>query len=192
MSKVQNSLLKSLQARIDTAPNANQAENISAEYRFFEDKNGAIILDKVSTLIDIQALAKQISICEKSDSNFIAVYALQKIRKMIYSLANNTRSNIDGYSNSILSNMVSLQTEITNKSALVALSRSIEYTETDKVQSIKRLVSVAVSTASTQASSTRQMLRVLNIANVTKRKNADEFTFTDTDVARAVTAFYKV
>lgn len=191
MSKVQNLVLKSIQARIDAAPNANQAENLSAEYRFFADKNGAIILDKVSQYIDIAALAKQISICEKSDSNFIAVYALQKIRKMVYSLANNTRSYIDGYSNSILSNMVSLQTEITNKSALVSLSKSIEYTEFDKVQSIKRLISVAVSTASTQASSTRQMLRVLNIANVTKRKNADEFTFNDTDIARAVIAYYQ-
>lgn len=192
MSKVQNAVLKSIQARIDAAPNANQAENLSAEYRFFADKNGAIILDKVSHIIDIAALAKQISIIEKSDSNFIAVYALQKIRKMIYSLANNTKSYIDGYSNSILSNMVSLQSEITNKSALVSLSKSIEYSETDKVQSIKRLISVAVSTASTQASSTRQMLRVLNIANVTKRKNADEFTFNDTDIARAVIAYYQV
>lgn len=192
MSKVQNAILKSIQARIDAAPNANQAENLSAEYRFFADKNGAIILEKVSQYIDIAALAKQISIIEKSDSNFIAVYALQKIRKMIYSLANNTKSYIDGYSNSILANMVSLQSEITNKSALVSLSKGIEYTETDKVQSIKRLISVAVSTASTQASSTRQMLRVLNIANVTKRKNSDEFTFNDTDIARAVIAYYQV
>lgn len=192
MSKIQNAVIKSIQARIDAAPNTNQVDNLSAELRFFSDKNGAIILDKVSTLIDIQALAKHIAVSDKSSSDFIAVYALQKIRKMVYSLANNTRSYIDGYSNSILSNMVSLQTEITNKSALVSLSKGIEYTETDKVQSIKRLISVAVSTASTQASSTRQMLRVLNIANVTKRKNADEFTFNDSDIARAVIAYYQV
>ena len=191
MSKIQNLVLKSIQARIDAAPNANQVDNLSAEYRFFEDKNAAVILDKVSTLIDLQALAKKISIAEKSNADFVAVYALQKIRRMIYALANNQRSEIDNYSNSILSNMVALQA-ITNKSALVALSKSVEYTETDKVQAIKRLISVAVTTAGTQASSTRQMLRTLNISNITKRKNADEFGFNDTDIARAVVAFYKV
>lgn len=191
MSKIQNLVLKSIQARIDAAENDNKRDNLSAEYRFFEDKNAAVILDKVSHLIDLQALAKKISITEKSNADFVAVYALQKIRKMIYALANNQRSAIDSYSNSILSNMVTLQA-ITNKSALVALSKSVEYTETDKVQAIKRLISVAVTTAGTQASSTRQMLRTLNISNITKRKNADEFGFNDTDIARAVVAFYKV
>lgn len=192
MNKVQKALLAALQTRIDSAPNANQAENLSAEYRFFSDTNAGIIIDKVSHIIDINKLAKQIAISEKSNSDFIAVYALQKIRKMIYSLANNTKSYIDGYSNSIIFNMVKLNSEITNKSALVALSKGIEYTEFDKVQDIRRTISVAVSTASTQASSTRQMLRVLNIANVTKRKNQDEFTFIDSDIAKQVIAYYQV
>jgi cytochrome bd-type quinol oxidase subunit 1 len=192
MTKQQKMILAAIQARIDTAPNENQRENIAAEYRFFSDNNGSIILDKVSHIIDINKLAKQIAISEKSNSDFIAVYALQKIRKMIYSLANNTKSYIDGYSNSIIFNMVKLNSEITNKSALVALSKSVEYTEFDKVQDIKRTISVAVSTASTQASSTRQMLRVLNIANVTKRKNQDEFTFIDSDIAKQVIAYYQV
>jgi hypothetical protein len=192
MTKQQKMILAAIQSRIDSAPNENQRENIAAEYRFFSDNNAAIILDKVSHIIDINKLAKQIAISEKSNSDFIAVYALQKIRKMIYSLANNTKSYIDGYSNSIIFNMVKLNSEITNKSALVALSKSVEYTEFDKVQDIKRTISVAVSTASTQASSTRQMLRVLNIANVTKRKNQDEFTFIESDIAKQVIAYYQV
>lgn len=182
-------ILQALQARIDSAPNENQRENLQTEYKFFADNNGAIIINKVSHIIDIQTLARKISIIEKSNIDFVAVYALQKIRKMIYSLANNTKSFIDGYSNSIISNMVKLQ-EITNKSALVALSKSIEYSELDKVQEIKRTINVAVSTASTQASSTRQMLNILNIANVTKRKNGDEFQFNDNETAKTIIAFY--
>lgn len=188
-NNVQNLILAALQSRIDNAPNDNQRDNLSAEHRFFSDANGAVILDKCAALVDLQSLAAKISICEKSNSDFIAVYALQKIRKMLYALANNTKSFIDGYSNSIIFNMVRLQ-ELDNKSALVALSRAVEYTELDKVRDIKRQISVAVSTASTQASSTRQMLRVLNIATVTKRKTGDEFTFQDNATAKQVIAFY--
>jgi hypothetical protein len=182
-------ILSAIQTRIDSAPNENQKDNLATEYKFFADNNGQIILNKVSHIIDIQNLARKISIIEKSNNDFVAVYALQKIRKMIYSIANNTKSFIDGYSNSIISNMVKLQ-EITNKSALIALSKSIEYSELDKVQEIKRTINVAVSTASTQASSTRQMLNILNIANVTKRKNGDEFQFNDNETAKTIIAFY--
>jgi hypothetical protein len=185
----QSLVLAAIKVRIDNAPNENQAENLGTEYKFFADVNGAVILDKVSTIIDVPALAKKIAVTDKSSADFVAVYALQKVRKMVYAFANNTKSFIDGYSNSIIFNMVQLQ-ELTNKSALVALSKSVEYSELDKVQSIKRQINVAVSTASTQASSTRQMLHLLNIANVTKRKNADEFMFNDTPSARAVVAFY--
>ena len=184
----QTAILTAIQSRIDNAPNDNQRDKLSAEYRFFADANGAVILDKIASLVDVKALADKISICEKSNSDFVAVYALQKIRKMVYALANNAKSFIDGYSNSIIFNMVRLQ-ELDNKSALVALSKSVEYSELDKVRDIKRQISVAVSTASTQASSTRQMLRVLNIATVTKCKNGDEFTFEDNATAKQVIAF---
>lgn len=185
----QSLMLASIKARIDNAPNVNQAENLETEYKFFADVNGAVILDKVSSIVDVPALARKIAICDKSAPDFVAVYALQKVRKMVYALANGARSFVDGYSNSIISNMVQLQ-ELTNKSALVALSKSIEYSELDKVQAIKRTINVAVSTASTQASSTRQMLRLLDVASVTKRKTGDEFTFNDTASARAIIAFY--
>jgi hypothetical protein len=182
-------IVQAIQTRIDNAPNDNQRDNLTTELKFFSDANGAVILDKVSALIDVQALASKISICDKSHADFVAVYALQKVRKMIYAFANNVKSFIDGYSNSIIYNMVQLQ-ELTNKSALVSLSKAVEYTELDKVQAVKRQISVAVSTASTQASSTRQMLRLLNIANVSKRKNDDEFKFNDTASAKQVIAFY--
>lgn len=185
----QSLMLASIKVRIDNAPNVNQAENLETEFKFFADVNGAVILDKVSSIVDVPALARKIAICDKSNPDFVAVYALQKVRKMVYALANGARSFVDGYSNSIISNMVQLQ-ELTNKSALVALSKSIEYSELDKVQAIKRTINVAVSTASTQASSTRQMLRLLDVASVTKRKTGDEFTFNDTASARAIIAFY--
>jgi hypothetical protein len=182
-------MVQALQARIVSAPNDNQRDTLTTELKFFADANGAVILDKVSAVIDVVTLTQKIALSDKSHADFVAVYALQKVRKMIYSFANNTKSFIDGYSNSIIFNMVQLQ-ELTNKSALVALSKSVEYSELDKVQAVKRQISVAVSTASTQASSTRQMLRLLDIASVSKRKTDDEFTFNDTASAKQVIAFY--
>lgn len=185
-------MIEALKKRIETAPNDNYKKNLDAELRFFNDVNGQIIIEKCSSVIDVRSLAEKISISidNKSHIDFVAVYALQKIRKMMYAIANNRASFIDGYSKSIIHNMVKLQ-ELTNKSALVALSRDIEYSETDKIQEIKRLISVAVGTASTQASSTRQMLRLLNIANVTKRKNGDEFGLLETETAKHVESMFK-
>jgi len=189
VSSLHKAICEAIAARIASAPNENQRDTLSAELRFFDDANGSIIIDRASAYVDVKALAKCIAIDDKRSSDFVAVYALQKVRKILYALANDRASFIDAYSRSILSNLTRLQ-EITNKSALVALSKSIEFTELDKVQEIKRLVSVAASTASTQASSTRQALRVLNIATVTKNRNGDEFTFTDTECARAVIAMF--
>ena len=188
-AKLQNLILDAIKTRIDNAPNENQRENLVAEYKFFSDANGNAILDKVAATIDVKSLAAKVAICDKANSDFVAVYALQKVRKMLYALANNRASFVDSYSRSIISNMVRLQ-ELTNKSALVALSKSIEYTELDKVQEIKRSVSVAASTASTQASSTRQMLRLLGIASVTKQRNSDEFALIDSEAAKQVAVMF--
>lgn len=188
-NKLQTLILDAIKARIDAAPNENQRDNLVAEYKFFADANGAVIVDKASAVIDVKSLAAKIAICDKSNSDFVAVYALQKVRKMLYAIANNRASFVDGYSRSIISNMVRLQ-ELTNKSALVALSKSIEYTELDRVQEIKRSVSVAASTASTQASSTRQMLRLLGIASVTKQRNGDEFMLTESEAAKQVSVMF--
>lgn len=190
-SKLQNAMIEAIKVRADNAPNENQRDNLVAEMKFFSDVNGSVILDKVSAIVDVKTLANKIAILEKSNSDFVAVYALQKVRKMLFALANNTASYCDGYSKSIISNMVRLQ-ELTNKSALVSLSKSVEYTEFDKLQEIKRLINVAASTASTQASSTRQMLRLLDIASVTKRKNADEFMLTESATAKQISVMFTV
>ena len=184
-------MLNAIKVRADSAPNENQRDNLLAEFKFFNDANGSVIIEKASEYIDVKSLAAKIAICEKANSDFVAVYALQKVRKMLFALANNRASFVDGYSKSIISNMVRLQ-ELTNKSALVALSKSIEYTELDKTQEIKRLINVAASTASTQASSTRQMLRLLEIASVTKNKNADEFMLTESSAAKAISVMFAV
>ena len=72
----------------------------------------------------------------------------------------------------------------------MSICKAIEYSETEQVQALKRLHNCSESTASTQASSTRMMLKALNLANVMKQKNNDAITMQDNDAARMIVAMY--
>ena len=188
----QETLIAALDARIAAADNANQAKNLKTERDMFAAENMIAVLTKVNELqVDLPALAAQIAVTKTQDKHaFVAVYALQKVRKMIVSLGQGIK-NVDGYSNSIITNLVSLQS-LANKSARMSICKAIEYDEIEMTQTIKRLHNCSESTASTQASSTRMMLKVLNIANVQKGKNGDVLTLADTPVAAAVVDMFTV
>lgn len=189
---VQALILEAIAHRIANADNDNQRDTLSTEHKFFADANGAVILSKASAVqgIDLQALARQIRVLKhESKADFLAVYALQKVRKALYAIANNARSGFDGYTNSILFNLVKLQA-INNKESRMSICKAIEYSETEQVQALKRLHNCSESTASTQASSTRMMLKALNLANVMKQKNNDAITMQDNDAARMIVAMY--
>ena len=185
-------ILAAIQKRIDHADNDNQRDTLQAEYKFFNDANGAAILSKCSEIqgLNLAALVQQIAVLKtESKSDFLAVYALQKVRKALYALANNARSSFDGYSNSIMFNLVKLQT-VNTKETRMSICKAIEYSETEQVQALKRLHNCSESTASTQASSTRMMLKALNLANVIKSKNNDAITLQDNDAARMIVTMY--
>ena len=186
----QSLMLQAVQSRIETTDVENQKKNLLAEYRFFTDANGKIILEKASEYVDIVSLAAKIAKPKMGrNDDFVAVYALQKIRKMLYALANNTKGFLDPYTSPILANLAKLQ-HMTAKSRLVTLSKAIEYTELDQVQAIKRMISVAVNTADTQASSTKQLFILLNITTGTKGKKNDDIEFRDTPIANHVKSWY--
>jgi hypothetical protein len=177
-NKALKSLTSALNARIESANNDNQAKNVKAELKHY---TLAIIESAIEKEVDLLALAKQIAISDKKDTNFLAVYAMQKVRKLLVSSAQNLRSSLDGYSETIMSNMT--LSEQSNKSAYVSLSRSIEYNEFDTQKAIKARHNCNASTASTQTSSTRQALKALNIANVTKNKTNDVFQYNDSKMS---------
>lgn len=188
-SEPQKLVLDAVMHRIKNAENENQAGTLEAEFRFFNDINGAAIIAKCEKQIDIAALAAHIRVLKtESKADFLAVYALQKVRKAMYSIANGVKQ-FDGYTNSILFNLCKLHS-MNNKDARSSLSSAVTYTETEQVQNIRRMLDCNESTASTQASSTRMMLRALGICNVTKQKNGDAITFKDGKVAKTVQGFY--
>lgn len=179
----QKTILSAIQARIDNAENDNQVRNLKAELNFY---NVAVIAHALTLDIDFDALAKQISISDKKNGQFVALYALQKVRKILVASAQNLASQLDGYTRTILTNLTA--SEQNNKSAYVSLSRAIEFNEFDNQKTIKARYNCASSTASTQASSTRQAFKLLNIASVTKNKVNDEFALNDSKLAKSLLA----
>ena len=186
---LQNAIIEAFKIRIDNAENDNQRDYLTKEKRFFEDKNAEIIIEKSMQYIDFARFANQIKITEKKNRDYLAQYIINKIRRFAYGIANNTKSFIDGYSNSILFNLSELQ-NMTMKSRLVSLSKSAVYLETEKIQEIKRKINVSLNTADTQASSSKQAFIFLNITNGQKGKRDDDIEFKDNDTANFVKAWF--
>lgn len=131
----------------------------------------------------LDTLAGSVQVSDKKNPRFVAVKALVKIVHAMQAISTGMRSGFDPYSRTILTNLVTLA-GITNKSALVCLSKSIVYDELEAQQALTRHYNCSASTASTQASSTRMMLMHLGICSVVKGKKAD--TTTTSDDARCV------
>jgi len=186
---LQQNLIAAFQVRIDNAENENQRDYLKKEQSFFSDKNAEIIIEKSMSLIDYARFANQVKITDKKNRDYLAQYVINKIRRFAYGIANNTKSFIDGYSNSILFNLNELQ-NMTMKSRLVSLSKSAVYLETEKIQDIKRKISVSLNTADTQASSSKQAFIFLNITNGQKGKRDDDIEFKENEIADYVKAWF--
>lgn len=148
-----------------------------------------VVINGFSTPEALQALAGAIKSAPKGSDGYIALKVITKIRQCIYALATKQKSQLDGYTNSILFNLCKNQ-ELTNKSGLMSLTRAVVYSEMDQVQHVRALLDVSIGTASTQLSSSRQMLRFLDICNVIKAKKNDAISFKDNERAHAIIAFY--
>lgn len=147
---------------------------------------GKAAFDKIA-----KKLIARCEIAEKAGNanDFIAVKVLVKIVSASVAIAQKNTSVLDPYSETILRNLVTLQT-VNNKTALVSLSRSIEYTEADQQQAIKTRYNCSAGTASTQASSTRMMLEALDICDAQKGKKGDVISFKENDRARLMVSLF--
>lgn len=147
---------------------------------------GKAAFDKIA-----KKLIARCEIAEKAGNanEFIAVKVLVKIVSASVAIAQKNTSVLDPYSETIIKNLIALQ-QVNNKTALVSLSRSIEYTEADQQQAIKTRYNCSAGTASTQASSTRMMLEALDICDVQKGKKGDVISFKENDRAKMLVALF--
>lgn len=120
---------------------------------------------------------------KQDKQNFIAVKVLVKIVKALEGIGQGLSSQLDPYTRTIAENLIALN-GISNKSCLVSLSRSVEYSELEQQAALVKRYNCSANTAGTQASSTRMMLKHLDICNVVKGKNGDVITLQENERAK--------
>lgn len=189
MKNFTTALTTALTARNAVAPSKDIQLALNNAKRFekaLDSLFGKAAFDKIA-----KKLIARCEIAEKAGNanDFIAVKVLVKIVSASVAIAQKNTSVLDPYSETILRNLVTLQT-VNNKTALVSLSRSIEYTEADQQQAIKTRYNCSAGTASTQASSTRMMLEALDICDVQKGKKGDVISFKENDRARLMVSLF--
>jgi hypothetical protein len=158
-------------------------------------KSGAVALNLAMSKPEFNEIAANLIRCARiakntdDKANFVAVKVLVKIVKTLEGIGQGLASQLDPYTRTIGANLVKLG-KITNKSNLVCLSKAIVYTETDSVQALKHRYSCSAGTAGTQSSSTRMMLKYLQVCDVVKGKQGDVMTLSDNQRARDFVALF--
>ena len=168
-------IVAAMQSRVTNAPNENQRETLKTELAYFVREAFAAQLAELESLgfdgarfATMLGNAPDAAQTGKSNRNeFIAVYSLQKVRKIVSALtASGGLNALDGYTRAILLNLEAL------------------------VNAIKRVKNCSPATACTQASSTREALRVLGICNVNKGARGDVISYTTAPIAARVAALF--
>lgn len=130
----------------------------------------------------IKPIFENIALTDKKNARFLANYATEKVMKMIRFAAG--ADYIDPYSAAIVANCLTNSGKISAIGALRSLCKNIE---TDALSSeheaLKYCARVQASTASTQRSSTRQALMVLQLAAINKGKKDETIELTDSGKA---------
>lgn len=190
---VQAQIIKSLELRIKNADNSNAAKTLTVELKKFSaDSMQACINTMINNGYDFTAFNNRLMNSDKNAveaNDYIALYALQKVRKALHAIGANIVLEFDGYTLAILSNLSRLQS-LSTMNAQRTIARKIEFGELEQVVTLKNRMNCQPSTASTQASSTREMLRILDICTVVKKHKNDSISFNETAQSKAVQAMF--
>lgn len=183
MKNFAQALVTTLEARNAVAPSADLVTSIN------NARSHSRALDALFGAAAFSGIAKRlltslsITDAKQNREDFVAVKVAVKIINTANGLAKGEKSLLDPYSKTIIENLIKLQS-VTNKSALVSLSNAIVFTDDDQKQKLTNKYNCSAGTAGTQASSTRMMLRSLDICEVLKSKRGDTLTLKDNDRAR--------
>jgi len=168
-----------LQAQVHKALEARAAAALSVDNTSLHDK---FMTEKKMFKIEYAQVMLDNSIDAKFVNN-IAIYAMQKVRKILNAVHTKSTNKLDKYTSAILSNAQTRKNAIDNKQQNASLASSIEL-ETMKAKDVR--LHKAVSTASTQSSSTRKALQALKIATYDSENKTLNFQ-TESAIFKALT-----
>lgn len=178
--------LETRQAAVPSKDTVTAINNAKRHDKALDQLFGSKVFDPIA-----KRLIAHASIADKSQDKdaFIAVKVLVKIVSASVALATNNTQAFDPYSRTLIQNLIAAQ-KLGNKDALVSLSKSIQYSETDQQTALVAHYNCSANTAGTQASSTRMMLRALEICEVGKGVRNDAMTLLDNKRAAALVALF--
>lgn len=189
MKNFAQALITTLTERNEVAPSADLVTSIN------NAKSHQRALDALFGSVAFNGIAKKlltslsITDAKQNREDFVAVKVAVKIINTANGLAKGEKALLDPYSRTIIENLIKLQS-VTNKSALVSLSHAIVFTDDDQKQKLTNKYNCSAGTAGTQASSTRMMLRSLDICEVLKSKRGDTLTLKDNERARMLVELF--
>lgn len=188
--KIQKAIVEAIEIRLPLHEAKTNAEcrTLRTDLKAFASTSGLMMIDIcIKKGLKLDDLAN-FAINDSTSDKFIAVKVITKIRQLLTAVAQNNARKLDGYTFSIVRNL------LVNKSLTVfecerCLSSKIinDGTDTFKIDEHKKIIAyknTAPSTAETQSSSTRMMLQLTDICNVVKGAKGDAMSFKDSEHAK--------
>jgi hypothetical protein len=167
-------------------------KSLADQLQKVEVERAAFDLDLVQYALSIgvsaQALASSIGARKTnspSDTAYLAIYALQKVRKTLRAMRLGERRSFDGYTHAILFNMVKLGS-LSTRAGYVSMSKHVSFEHDVLCGQVERQMNCGATTASTQTSSTRQALAALGMVNLRKGGRGDVMTWCATPAVERV------
>lgn len=124
---------------------------------------------------------------------YIAQYALEKLTRVLDTIVTGVKT-VDGYTNAVLLNIAKYQSVggISFGEAVRCLTHRGQgkFDALDSQRELIHIKGTAFTTASTQASSTREALRIAGIITVTKGARGAMLALADTETAREIARLY--
>ena len=198
-TKSQTAIVEALKIRLDTheAASGKECKTLRADIKSFESVSGLAIIDIcLKKGLKLDDFIANINVLDKSDDRHIAVKVITKIRQLMKAIAENNARHLDGYTHSIVRNL------LVNKSLTVfecerCLSTNIvnDGIDTFKLDETKKIIAyknTAPSTAETQSSSTRMMLKLLDVCTTVKGQKDATLTFNESAHAELFLNMYAI
>lgn len=196
--KVQTTLVENLKIRLEAheEKTAKICTTLRADIATFESVNGlAIIQGCIDKKVELDDFVNIVKVSDGAfRDGFLAVKAITKCRQFMTAVAQNNSSLLDGYTDSIIKNLLVHKT-LTVFECLQCLSTKVinDGTDTLRIDEQKKIIAYknsGASTATTQASSSRMMLQIFKVCNTVKGQKDAPLNFTDEHNASLMLELY--
>lgn len=188
VTKLHTELLAVLTQRLESVEKESGKLCTSLRNDIKAFSNFALIEQCLEIELDVKELINKLKITDKSDANFIALKVITKYRQAVQAIAQKNFNLFDGYTQAVLHNLVKYN-NLTIKECYACMSKNIAQPTPSK--KIDRVKVTSLSTATTQACSTRMLLSHLNICNIDKNKSDDKMTFANNELVKVVKQIVK-